>query len=75
MAGLVTSCANTLVFYLDSVIYHYYSFAMVFGVFWVRLATGALASFLTATVALPVVMALRKFHLADANPRRKASAQ
>ena len=74
-AGLVTSCANTLVFYLDSVIYHYYSFAMVFGVFWVRLATGALASFLTATVALPVVMALRKFHLADANPRRKASAQ
>ncbi|CDB87324.1 putative uncharacterized protein [Firmicutes bacterium CAG:170] len=75
VAGLVTSCANTLVFYLDSVIYHYYSFAMVFGVFWVRLATGALASFLTATVALPVVMALRKFHLADANPRRKASAQ
>lgn len=74
-AGLVTSCANTLVFYLDSVIYHYYSFAMVFGVFWVRLATGALASFLTATVALPVVVALRKFHLADADPRKKVSAQ
>ncbi len=74
-AGLVTSCANTLVFYLDSVIYHYYSFAMIFGVFWVRLATGALASLVTATVALPVVVALRKFHLADADPRRKFSVQ
>lgn len=75
VAGLVTSCANTLVFYLDSVIYHYYSFAMIFGVFWVRLATGALASLVTATVALPVVVALRKFHLADADPRRKFSVQ
>ena len=74
-ARLVTSCANTLVFYLDSVIYHYYSFAMIFGMFWVRLVTGALASFVTATVALPVVVALRKFHLADADPRRKFSAQ
>lgn len=74
-AGLVTSTANTLVFYADSVINHYYSYAMIFGVFWMRLATGALASFLTATVALPVVAALRKFHLADRDPRKRASVQ
>ena len=75
VAGLVTSCANTLVFYLDSVIYHYYSFAMIFGMFWVRIATGVLASLVTAVVALPVVVALRKFHLADPDPRKKVSAQ
>ncbi len=69
VAGLATSCANTLVYYLDSVIYHYYSFALIFGVFWSRLATGALTSFLTATVALPVVLALRKFHLTDTRKR------
>ena len=72
VAGLVTSCSNTLVFYLDSVIY---SFAMIFGMFWVRIATGVLASLVTAVVALPVVVALRKFHLADADPRKKVSAQ
>lgn len=73
VAGLVTSCANTLVYYLDSVINYYYSYALIFGVFWTRLATGALSSFLTATVALPVVLALRKFHLTDT--RKRVSVQ
>ena len=73
VAGLVTSCAKTLVYYLDSVINYYYSYALIFGVFWTRLATGALSSFLTATVALPVVLALRKFHLTDT--RKRVSVQ
>ena len=48
---------------MDSLLFHYYSYALIFGVFWVRLANGLLTSFITATIALPVVLALRKFHL------------
>ena len=73
VAGVLTSCANTLVYYLDSVLYHYYSYALIFGVFWVRLANGLLTSFITAVIALPIVLALRKFHLTDT--RKSVSVQ
>ena len=73
VAGALTSCANTLVYYLDSVLYHYYSYALIFGVFWVRLANGLLTSFITAVIALPIVLALRKFHLTDT--RKSVSVQ
>ena len=72
VAGLLTSCANTLVYYVDSLLFHYYSYALIFGVFWVRLANGLLTSFITATIALPVVLALRKFHLTDAGQKPAA---
>mgnify|MGYP002517445073 FL=1 len=69
VAGLLTSCANTLVYYVDSLLFHYYSYALIFGVFWIRLANGLLTSLITATIALPILLALRRFHLTDAGQK------
>ena len=41
----------------------YYSYAMVFGVLWLRLATGAISSVLMAVASKPVVLALKKSKL------------
>ena len=60
VAGLVTSLANTAVYYVDAKIFGYYSYALIFGVLGVRLLSGIIASFITAVVALPILAALRK---------------
>lgn len=59
-AALVRTAANTLVIWLDSVIYGYYTFALVFGAALVRFATGILAVVLVATVTIPLVRLLRR---------------
>ena len=38
----------------------YYSYAMVFGVLWIRLAASAVSSVLMSVAAKPVAVALRK---------------
>ena len=58
-AALVTSVLNTAVYYVDAKIFHYYTYALIFGVFFVRLLSGALTGFITATIALPILKALR----------------
>ena len=60
ISGLLCSMLNTFTLYVDSKMFGYYSYAMVFGVLWVRLATSAVSSVLMAVVAKPVVIALRK---------------
>lgn len=60
LAGIVTSVGNTFVFYLDSTLYGYYNYAMVFGVFWWRILTGALVSVLVCPVSLAITAALQK---------------
>ena len=60
ISGLLCSLLNTFTLYVDSKMFGYYSYAMVFGVLWVRLATSAVSSVLMAVVAKPVVIALRK---------------
>ncbi len=60
LAGIVTSIGNTLVFYVDSKLFQYYNYAMVFGVFWWRILTGVMVSVLVCLVALPVTAALRR---------------
>ena len=60
LAGIVTSIGNTFVFYVDSTLYGYYSYALVFGVFWWRILTGAVVSVLVCTVSLAVAAALHK---------------
>jgi ECF transporter S component (folate family) len=60
ISGLICSLLNTFTLYVDSKMFGYYSYAMVFGVLWVRLATSAVSSVLMAVVAKPVTVALRK---------------
>lgn len=51
---------NTLVNWLDSVLYGYYSFAYVFGDFVYRAGVGVLNAAAMATIALPLVLMLRR---------------
>ena len=62
-AALVRTVGNTLVIWLDSVIYGYYTFALVFGAAAIRFVTGIIAAVLVATVAMPLVKLLRKRNL------------
>ena len=59
-SGLVCSLLNTFTLYVDSKMFGYYSYAMVFGVLWIRLAASAASSVLMSVAAKPVVTALRK---------------
>ena len=69
LSGIIVSTLNTLVFYVDAKIYHYYEYHMIFGVFWIRIASGIVSSLLMALVALPVVAALKR---ANFIPTKKA---
>lgn len=60
ISGIVCSVINTAVLYLDSKMFGYYSYAMVFGVFWVRIGTSAVSSVLMAAAAKPVAHAMKK---------------
>ncbi len=60
LGGVGTTVANTAVYWLDSVIYHYYTFAIVFGSFVGRLATGIVTALAVTTVAMPVAHVLRR---------------
>ena len=71
LSGIIVSTLNTLVFYVDAKIYHYYEYHMIFGVFWIRIASGIISSLLMAIVALPVVAALKR---ANFIPTKKARA-
>ena len=69
ISGIIVSTLNTLVFYADAKIFHYYEYHMIFGVFWIRIASGVISSLLMAIVALPVVAALKR---ANFIPNKKA---
>ena len=60
VSGLICSLINTFTLYVDSKMFGYYSYAMVFGVFWVRMAASAVSSVLMSIAGKPVVVALRK---------------
>lgn len=60
ISGLICSLLNTFTLYVDSKMFGYYSYAMVFGVLWVRLAASAVSSVLMAAAAKPVLAAMRK---------------
>ena len=59
-AAVIRTVGNTLVIWLDSVIYGYYTFALVFGAAAIRFVTGIIAAVLVATVTMPLVKLLRK---------------
>ena len=60
VSGLICSLLNTFTLYVDSKMYGYYSYAMVFGVLWIRLVASAVSSIVMAVVAKPVLTAMRK---------------
>lgn len=60
VAGLVGSLLNTLALYVDSKMYGYYNYYMVFGILLVRLGISAVMSILFGSITLPVVSALRR---------------
>ena len=71
ISGVLVSTLNTLVYYVDAKLYHYYEYHLIFGMFWVRIASGLLSTLLMALVALPVVAALQR---ANFIPSKKAKA-
>lgn len=66
LAAVVTSLGNTGAYYIDSKIYGYYSYALIFGVAGVRIVSNVVSSLLTAVLAIPVLAALRRAHLITA---------
>ena len=60
IAGLVASSLNTLALYVDSKMFGYYNYYMVFGVLLVRLGIAAVMSAMFGSIALPVASALQR---------------
>lgn len=54
-SGIVVSLLNTAVYYVDAKMFHYYTYELIFGVLWLRLASGMVSSVLMAIVSLPVI--------------------
>lgn len=61
ISSLLVTAANTLVIYLDSKIYHYYSAAVVFGALGVRIITGVATAIVFALLLPPILKAVRRF--------------
>jgi len=55
LSALAVTTVNTLVWYIDSLIYHYYSFEIVFGSALLRYATGIVTAIVFAAVT-PFIM-------------------
>ena len=60
IVGIIASLVNTFALYVDSKMFGYYSYHMVFGVLLVRLGLATVLSGLFGYITLPVVSALRK---------------
>lgn len=58
--ALITGCMNTLALWLDSLINHYYTFAVVFGSVIFRLPKDIITAFVVAAISIPLVKLLRR---------------
>ncbi len=63
VVAVLVSLGNTGAYYVDSILYHYYTYELIFGVLGIRILNGLLTTAITATIALPVMAALRKTNL------------
>lgn len=59
-AAVVTTVCNTAIIWLDSHIYHYYTFAAVFGDAAARFVAGMVTAVVISTIAMPLVRLLRR---------------
>lgn len=73
-AAVVTSAVNTPVYYIDSKLFGYYSYALVFGAALTRLLTNLLNSAITASIAIPILLALYKARLIPSQSTKKEEA-
>ena len=64
VSGILSSCINTFALYVDSKMFGYYKYQMVFGVFGVRIGLSVVTSIIICLVITPVIYALRKARLA-----------
>lgn len=60
IAAIMTTLANTAVTYFDSKLFHYYSFAYVFGDFGIRFMTGIITAIVLSIVSVPVLNAISR---------------
>lgn len=60
VAAVVTTLTNTPIIWLDSVLYGYYSYAIVVGALIGRLVTGLVTAVVVTSIALPLCRVLRK---------------
>lgn len=60
LAAILTTAGNTACIYVDSLIYHYYTPAVIFGDLTVRFFTGMVTAVAVAAVAQPITYMLRK---------------
>lgn len=63
VAAILHSSVNTVAFYVDSKMYGYYSYAMVFGAFWLRIVASVISAVVMAAATVPLLTALRKANL------------
>lgn len=63
ISGILASVFNTFAYYVDSNMYGYYNYALVFGVFWIRVVIGIVASSVMAAVSIPITLALKRTRL------------
>lgn len=70
LSGVLVFTLNTLVYYVDAKIFGYYEYHLIFGVFWIRIASGLLSTLLMATIALPVIAALRQANFVSGKKAR-----
>lgn len=63
ITGVISSGLNTVALYVDSKLFGYYTYAMVFGALAVRIVLSIITSILIAYAIKPVLYALRKAHL------------
>ena len=60
VTGILNSLCNTLALYVDSKMFGYYSYAMVFGALLTRLVLSVVTSGVLGYLTLPVISALRR---------------
>jgi len=63
ISGVFSSCLNTLALYVDSKMFGYYTYAMVFGSLLVRILLSVITSVIISFVIKVVLHALSKEHL------------
>lgn len=63
VTGICSSCLNTLALYVDSKIFGYYTYALVFGSLFVRVLLGVITSVIIAVAIKSVLHALKKAQL------------
>ena len=63
VSGLLSSCLNTVALYVDSKLFGYYTYELVFGVLLMRLVLSIITSVVMGFIITPVLYALRRAHL------------